>query len=77
MTKLSESTREKLKGVSTPTLASALYKRGLRIQMIQDGRRLSAPTDLTLHQTIEIDVPIGCADAAVFSRDVIVGTRSG
>ena len=40
MPKLSDSTREKLKGVSTPTLASALYKRGFRIQMIQDVRPL-------------------------------------
>ena len=40
---LSDETRTKLKGVSTPTLASALYKRGLRVQMIQDVRPLSAP----------------------------------
>jgi regulator of RNase E activity RraA len=45
MTKLSPETRDKLKGVSTATLASALYKRGLRNQMIQDVRPLSAPKD--------------------------------
>lgn len=40
---LSSETRDKLKGVSTATLASALFKRGLRNQMIQDVRPLSAP----------------------------------
>ncbi len=180
MTKLSNDTRAKLNGVSTPTLASALYKRGLRIQMIQDVRPLSAPkngsmvgeaytlrymparedlnamnvfrdhshpqrraieecppgavlvmdsrkdpraasaggilvtrlmmrgvagvvtdggfrdsaeiaaldfpsyhnrpsapTNLTLHQAIEINVPIGCGDAPVFPGDVIVGDADG
>ena len=43
MTKLTPETRDKLKGVSTATLSSALYKRGLRNQMIQDVRPLSAP----------------------------------
>ena len=43
ITKLRDATRDKLKGVSTATLASALYKRGLRIQMIQDVRPLSVP----------------------------------
>src|SRR5580692_11732082 len=33
---LSAKTRDKLKTVSTATLATALYKRGLRIQMIQN-----------------------------------------
>jgi regulator of RNase E activity RraA len=179
MTKLSPETREKLKGVSTATLASALYKRGLRHQMIQDVRPLSplkesmvgeaftlrymparedlnpmtvfrdrahpqrkaveecppgailvidsrkdpraasaggilvtrlmkrgvagvvtdggfrdsaeiatlaipayhnrpsAPTNLTLHQAIDINVPIGCGDAPVFPGDVLVGDADG
>jgi regulator of RNase E activity RraA len=180
MTKLSSETRAKLKGVSTATLASALYKRGLRHQMIQDVRPLglprggsmvgeaytlrymparedlnpmtvfrdhshpqrraveecpagcvlvmdsrkdpraasaggilvtrlmmrgvagvvtdggfrdsaeiamldfpsyhnrpSAPTNLTLHQAIDINVPIGCGDAPVFPGDVIVGDADG
>lgn len=172
------STRAKLAGVSTPTLATALYKRGFRNQVIQDVRRLgpgvtmvgeaftlryiparedlnplsvfrdpshpqraavercppgavlvmdsrkdaraasagsilvtrlmmrgvagvvtdggfrdsdeiarldfpafhqrpSAPTNLTLHQAIDIDVPIGCGDAPVFPGDVIVGDADG
>jgi regulator of RNase E activity RraA len=176
---LSASTREKYKGVSTATLCSALYKRGLRNQMIQgvlplnpslgnmvgeaftlrymparedlnpmtvfqdrahpqrkaveecppgavfviDSRkdpraasaggilvsrlmkrgvagvvtdggfrdsyeiaklsipayhaRPSAPTNLTLHQAIDINVPIGCGDAPVFPGDVMVGDGEG
>jgi regulator of RNase E activity RraA len=175
-----EATRTKLKGVSTATLASALYKRGLRTQMVQDVRplgaprdgsmvgeaftlrymparedlnpmtvfrdrghlqrraveecppghvlvmdsrkdpraasaggilatrlmvrgvagivtdggfrdsaeiaaltmpsfhnRASAPTNLTLHQAIDINVPIGCGDAPVFPGDVVVGDLDG
>jgi regulator of RNase E activity RraA len=177
---LSAETRDKLKGVSTATLASALYKRGLRNQMIQDVRPLSAPkggsmvgeaytlrymparedlnpmtvfrdhshpqrraveecppgavlvmdsrkearaasaggilvtrlmvrgvagvvtdggfrdsaeiaqldmpsyhnrpsapTNITLHQAIDINVPIGCGDAPVFPGDIIVGDADG
>jgi regulator of RNase E activity RraA len=180
MSKLSPATLEKLKGVSTATLASALYKRGLRNQMIQgavplsppkggsmvgfaytlryiparedlnpmtvfrnhshpqrqaveecpegavfviDSRkdpraasagailatrlmvrgcagmvtdggfrdaaeigaldmpsyhvRPSAPTNLTIHQAIDINVPIGCGDAPVFPGDVVVGDMDG
>lgn len=179
MTKLSPETREKLKGVSTATLASALFKRGLRNQMIQDVRPLSplkesmvgeaftlrymparedlnpmtvfrdrahpqrkaveecppgailvidsrkdpraasaggilvtrlmkrgvagvvtdggfrdsaeiatlaipayhnrpsAPTNLTMHQAIDINVPIGCGDAPVFPGDVLVDDADG
>ena len=39
--------------------------------------RPSAPTNLTCHQAIDIDVPIGCGDAPVFPRDVIVGDGEG
>jgi regulator of RNase E activity RraA len=180
MTKLSTATRDKLKGVSTATLASALFKRGLRNQMVQgavplsppkggsmvgeaytlryiparedlnpmtvfrnhahpqrkaveecpegavfvidsrkdaraasagailatrlmvrgcagmvtDGgfrdsaeigaldmpsyhQRPSAPTNLTVHQAIDINVPIGCGDAPVFPGDVVVGDLDG
>ncbi|HEX4366559.1 MAG TPA: ribonuclease activity regulator RraA [Rhodopila sp.] len=177
---LTPETRDKLKTVSTATLASALYKRGLRNQMIQDVRPLSAPkggsmvgeaytlrymparedlnpmtvfrdhshpqrraveecppgavlvmdcrkdaraasaggilmtrlmvrgvagvvtdggfrdsaeiaqldmpsyhnrpsapTNITLHQAIDINVPIGCGDAPVFPGDIIVGDADG
>src|ERR1700756_2395060 len=179
MTKLSDATRNKLKTVSTATVATALFKRGLRIQMIQDVQPLSpsqptmvgeaftlrymparedlntidvfrdrshpqrkavedcppgavlvmdsrkdaraasagailvtrlmqrgvagvitdggfrdsveisklgfpayhnraaAPTNLTLHQAIEINGPIGCGDAPVFPGDVIGGDGEG
>ncbi|KAA0698073.1 ribonuclease activity regulator RraA [Neorhizobium sp. P12A] len=39
--------------------------------------RPSAPTNLTLHQAIEMNVPIGCGDVAVFPGDVIVGDNEG
>ncbi|MGL5733227.1 MAG: ribonuclease activity regulator RraA [Beijerinckiaceae bacterium] len=39
--------------------------------------RPSAPTNLTLHEAIEINVPIGCGDAPVFPGDVIVGDGEG
>jgi regulator of RNase E activity RraA len=176
---LKPETREKLKGVSTPTLCTALFKRGLRNQFIQDVRPLnpslptmvgeaftlryiparedlnpitvfqdrghpqrkaveecppgavmvidsrkdaraasaggilvsrlmmrgvagvvtdggfrdspeiaglaipayhhrpSAPTNLTLHQALDINVPIGCGDVAVWPGDVMVGDGEG
>jgi regulator of RNase E activity RraA len=40
-------------------------------------QRPSPPTNLTLFQAIDIDVPIGCGDAPVFPRDVIVGDAEG
>jgi len=179
MSKLSDTTRNKLKTVSTATVATALYKRGFRIQCIQDvhplspdqpvmvgeaftlrymparedlnkldvfrdrshpqrkaiedcpagsvlvmdsrkdaraasagailvtrlmkrgcagvvtdggfrdsqeiarlgfpayHQRPSAPANLTLHQAIEINCPIGCGDAPVFPGDVILGDSDG
>jgi hypothetical protein len=41
LTKLSARTRDKLKTVSTATLATALFKRGLRNQFIQDVHPLN------------------------------------
>ena len=40
-------------------------------------QRPSAPTNLTLHQAIDINEPIGCGDVAVFPGDVIVGDQEG
>ena len=39
--------------------------------------RPSAPTNLTLHQALDINVPIGCGDVAVFPGDIIVGDDDG
>ncbi len=39
--------------------------------------RPSAPTNLTLHQAVDIDVPIGCGDGAVWPGDVVVGDGDG
>jgi regulator of RNase E activity RraA len=39
--------------------------------------RPSAPTNLTLHQALDIDVPIGCGDVAVWPGDIVVGDAEG
>jgi regulator of RNase E activity RraA len=40
-------------------------------------QRPSAPTNLTLHQALDINVPIGCGDAPVWPGDVVVGDAEG
>ena len=37
----------------------------------------SAPTNLTLHEALDINVPIACGDVAVFPGDVMLGDRDG
>ena len=39
--------------------------------------RPSAPTNLTVHQALDINVPIGCGDAPVWPGDVVVGDGDG
>ncbi len=39
--------------------------------------RPSAPTNLTLHQAVDVQVPIGCGDAPVFPGDAVVGDMDG
>lgn len=39
--------------------------------------RPSAPTNLTLHQALDINVPIGCGDVAVWPGDIVVGDADG
>ncbi|QCI69538.1 ribonuclease activity regulator RraA [Phreatobacter stygius] len=39
--------------------------------------RPAAPTNLTLHQALDINVPIGCGDVAVWPGDVVVGDGEG
>jgi regulator of RNase E activity RraA len=35
--------------------------------------RPSSPTNLTLHEALDLNVPIGCGDVAVFPGDIVVG----
>ncbi len=37
----------------------------------------SATTNLALHHAVDIDVPIGCAEVAVYPRDVLVADAEG
>lgn len=37
----------------------------------------SAPTNLTLHEALDINVPISCGDAPVFPGDVLLGDGDG
>ena len=39
--------------------------------------RPAAPTNLTIHQALDINVPIGCGDAPVWPGDVVVGDAEG
>jgi regulator of RNase E activity RraA len=39
--------------------------------------RPSAPTNLTLHEAIDIGVPISCGDAPIFPGDIMVGDADG
>ena len=74
-------------------LATRLWKRGAA-GIVTDGgfrdsqeiaelplptyhQRPSAPTNLTLHEALEFNVPVGCGDVAVFPGDMIVGDQDG
>lgn len=35
--------------------------------------RPSSPTNLTLHEALDLNMPIGCGDVAVFPGDIVVG----
>lgn len=37
----------------------------------------SAPTNLTLHEATDINIPISCGDAPVFPGDILVGDKDG
>jgi regulator of RNase E activity RraA len=74
-------------------LVTRLMKRGV-VGVVTDGgfrdspeiaqlaiaayhHRPSAPTNLTLHQALDINQPIGCGDVAVWPGDVVVGDGEG
>jgi regulator of RNase E activity RraA len=48
-----------------------------RLELPAYHQRPSAPTNLTHHQAIDINVPIGCGDVPVFPGDVVVGDGEG
>jgi len=48
-----------------------------KMQMPSYHKAPSAPTNLTLNQALDINVPIGCGDVAVFPGDIIVGDDDG
>jgi regulator of RNase E activity RraA len=48
-----------------------------RLDMPAYHQRPSAPTNLTLHEALDINVPIACGDVAVFPGDVMLGDGDG
>jgi hypothetical protein len=50
---------------------------GLKHAIPSFHQRPSAPTDLTLHQAVDINVPIASGDGPVRPDDVIVGDADG
>ncbi|MGE6740535.1 ribonuclease activity regulator RraA [Allorhizobium pseudoryzae] len=48
-----------------------------KLDMPAYHQRPSAPTNLTLHEALDINVPIACGDVAVFPGDVMLGDGDG
>ncbi|MCF3638760.1 ribonuclease activity regulator RraA [Rhizobium sp. TRM95111] len=48
-----------------------------RLDMPAYCQNPSAPTNLTLHEALDINVPISCGDVAVFPGDVMLGDADG
>lgn len=61
--------------VSDAGIRDADYASGLNMPVYVAGR--SAPTNLTKHHAIDINVPIGCGGVAVYPGDVMLGDGDG
>lgn len=48
-----------------------------KLNMPSYHQRPSAPTNLTHHEALDLNVPIACGDVAVFPGDVLVGDGDG
>jgi regulator of RNase E activity RraA len=48
-----------------------------KLDMPAYHQRPSAPTNLTLHEALDLNVPISCGDAPVFPGDVLIGDGDG
>ncbi|MFN7177833.1 MAG: hypothetical protein ACK4MX_13260 [Thermaurantiacus sp.] len=48
-----------------------------KLDMPAYHQRPSAPTNLTLHEAVDLNVPISCGDAPVFPGDVMLGDGDG
>ncbi|GLS37632.1 ribonuclease activity regulator RraA [Mesorhizobium tianshanense] len=48
-----------------------------RLDMPAYHQRPSAPTNLTLHEALDMNLPISCGDAPVFPGDVMLGDGDG
>ncbi len=48
-----------------------------RLDMPTYFAKASAPTNLTLHEALDINLPVSCGDVPVFPGDIILGDRDG
>ena len=76
MTKLTDATRNKLKSVSTATVATALFKRGFRIQMIQDVHPLGPDQPVLVGEALTLRYMPAREDLNKIDVFVIAPTRS-
>lgn len=50
---------------------------GAKLDMPIYAAKPSAPTNLTKHHAVDLDVPIGCGGCAVYPGDIVVGDGDG
>lgn len=48
-----------------------------RLEFPSYHNRPAAPTNLTLHEAVDINVPIACGDVAIWPGDILVGDAEG